>query len=211
MAKAAFASWNDRIAPVFDVSRSIHLVETDGRRIVNRKKVGVTGDMVSLKAACLAELGVGTLVCGAISKPLQVMISAYGIQVISFVAGDLQEVIQAWVGGRLGASEAYVMPGCRSVRDRRRHNTHNMNSGESKMDGRKGGGKGSGRGAGAGSQGGKGRRRGQAGRPAGAGPGQEANHSTCACPVCGYSESHERGVPCAGRLCPTCDIVLVRT
>lgn len=210
MAKAAFASWNDRIAPVFDVSRSIHLVETEGGRIVRQKAVGVAGDMASLKAACLAELGVGTLVCGAISKPLQVMIAAYGIQVISFVAGDLQEVIQAWAGGRLGVSDDYIMPGCQGNRGFGRRNMDNTNSGESRMRGRKGKKRGSGRGTDAGSPGGKGQGRGRAGRTGGVGPGQGWTLEACVCPVCGYSESHERGVPCAGKKCPTCDIILVR-
>jgi hypothetical protein len=35
MTKAAFATWNNRIAPVFDVTRSIQLVETEAGQIVN--------------------------------------------------------------------------------------------------------------------------------------------------------------------------------
>jgi hypothetical protein len=34
MMKAAFAHWDDRIAPVFDVAQWIHVVEADSGRIV---------------------------------------------------------------------------------------------------------------------------------------------------------------------------------
>ena len=115
MAKAAFSTWNDRIAPVFDVAHSIYLVESEAGRIVRQRQVGVTCDMANLKTAWLAELGVDALVCGAISKPLEEIISAYGIQVIAFVAGDLQEIIQAWACGK-------SMAGCRRCKPEENQN-----------------------------------------------------------------------------------------
>jgi ABC-type phosphate/phosphonate transport system substrate-binding protein len=39
------------------------------------------------------------------------MIIASGIQVKPFVAGDLREVIQAWLSGNL-EQDAFAMPGC---------------------------------------------------------------------------------------------------
>ena len=132
MTKAAFATWNDRIAPVFDVARSVQLVEIEDGQIVHQKKIGVTGDMANLKAAGLAELGIDTLVCGAISSSLQTMIAAYGIKVIGFVAGNLQEVIQAWACGRLADSAAFVMPGCRKPGRSRTRRENNMNREEKK-------------------------------------------------------------------------------
>lgn len=113
MIKAAFATWNDRIAPVFDVARSIQLVETEAGRIVRRTRASVDSEIPNQKALRLVELQVGTLVCGAISRPVQEMIRSYGIEVIPFVTGNLQEVIQAWLGGKLAGSADYTMPGCR--------------------------------------------------------------------------------------------------
>lgn len=50
------------------------------------------------------------------------MVAAYDIRVIPFVAGDLREVIRAWLGGGL-ESPFFAMPGCngrtRSVQGRR--------------------------------------------------------------------------------------------
>jgi predicted Fe-Mo cluster-binding NifX family protein len=119
MAKAAFASWNDRIAPVFDVAQWIQLVEIESGQIIRQIRANVAGEAPGQKAWRLAELEVGILVCGAISRSMQAVITAYGIEVIAFITGDLQEVIQAWVCGKLAGSDKYIMPGCR--RNRGRH------------------------------------------------------------------------------------------
>lgn len=210
MAIAAFAFWNDRIAPVFDVARSIQLVEIEDDQIVNQRPVGVTGDLANLKAACLAELGVGTLVCGAISKPLESMIAAYGIQVISFVAGNLQEIIQAWVCGKLADWDAYAMPGCHKAQRHRLQGADYTNPEESRMRGRKGRKKGTGQGADAGGQGRKGQGRGRGTPASGIDPGTVASRDACVCPNCGRLMAHERGVPCANHKCPKCGTIMTR-
>jgi predicted Fe-Mo cluster-binding NifX family protein len=63
------------------------------------------------KVINLAQLGVATLVFGAISRSLHEMVKSNGIQVIPFVAGDLGEVILAWLGGKLD-NDSFAMPGC---------------------------------------------------------------------------------------------------
>jgi hypothetical protein len=110
--KAAFAYWNGRISPVFDISRQIHVVEVASGRVVGESQEILPGDLPMQKVLRLSALGVDTLVCGAISKPLRELAGAYGIRVISFVAGDLGEIIQAWLGGGLD-DDAFAMPGCR--------------------------------------------------------------------------------------------------
>ena len=109
--KTAFSVWEQRIAPVFDTARQIHLVESDGTRITAEKAHAISGEDVPQKVAWLAEQGVTTLVCGAVSRPLQERISAVGIKVVPFVAGDLRQVIQASFDGSLNGA-AFTMPGC---------------------------------------------------------------------------------------------------
>jgi predicted Fe-Mo cluster-binding NifX family protein len=117
MMKTAFAVWNHRIAPVFDTARQIHLVEVKSGRVVSEADESLPDDPERGKGLRLADLGVDTLVCGAISHSVQGAVMAYGIRVIPFVAGDLHEVIQTWLSGG-GEMEKFAMPGCR---ERRRH------------------------------------------------------------------------------------------
>lgn len=94
--KTAFAYWDDRIAPVFDVASRICLAEVKDGRVVGETRETLDSELPAQKALRLAELGVDTLVCGAISRPLHEIVLGYGIQVIPFVAGDLREIIKAW-------------------------------------------------------------------------------------------------------------------
>lgn len=198
--KIAFAHWDNRIAPVFDTARQIHVIETESGRVVRETQETLSEDMTVQKVLRLVELGIGILVCGAISRSMQGLVSAYGIQVIPFVAGDLPEVIQAWLCGNL-MHDAFVMPGCRR-RGRQRfrgvqdiyQETNRMSGKGRKMD--TGGEKGKGRG---------GRRPGRIGGSPAAG-----TTGYCVCPQCGLREPHERGVPCLDRKCPKCGIAMTR-
>ncbi|MBU0966219.1 MAG: NifB/NifX family molybdenum-iron cluster-binding protein [Proteobacteria bacterium] len=115
MRKAAFAYWDNRLAPVFDSARQLYLVEVDTRGIALETQEMLPDDQPAQKALRLAELTVDTLVCGAISRSLHEMVSAYGIRVIPFVAGELREIILAWQSGNL-QEDAFAMPGCRRQR-----------------------------------------------------------------------------------------------
>lgn len=194
----AMSIWNHRIAPVFDVARDIRLVEVLGGRMIGQKQHVLSGELPVQRALQLVELGVETLICGAISRPVRAMIAGYGIQVIPFVAGNPEAVIQAWIKGGL-AEEVFMMPGCRR---RGRHPIHS-NTIESRevnlMNGKKQGGRGGGRGQGGG------------GRTVPAGNGTAAQSSGfCRCPQCGQREPHERGVPCVMQKCPKCGGTMTR-
>jgi predicted Fe-Mo cluster-binding NifX family protein len=197
--RTAFAAWNDRIAPVFDVARHIHIVETESGRIVEEAWEELTDDVPARKALHLAELDIGTLVCGAISRPLQEMLAAQGIRVVSFVAGDLREVIEAWRRGRL-EKDVFAMPGCcgrgRSRAPGGPEREERAMTGKNRDVNAGRGGGGQGRGAQ-----GFGRR----GGPLAAGPG-----GLCVCPRCGRREPHERGMPCTQKQCPTCGVAMTR-
>ena len=120
--RTAFASWNGRIAPVFDVARLVSVVESKaGRPVGEAQEVRLDGLAVN-RVFRLRELGVGALVCGAISRPLHELAARQGIRVVPFVAGELREVVQAWLSGGL-AGDAFAMPGCCR---RRRHRFHGM-------------------------------------------------------------------------------------
>lgn len=202
MMKAAFAYWDDRIAPVFDTARRIHVVEADSGRIVDETGE-VLGDVLpAQKALRLVELGVGTLVCGAISRSYHETVAAYGIRVIPFVAGDLSEVIQAWLSGNL-ESDTFVMAGCSGRGRGRRRGMRSTGKEDMTMPGGdrtgpRGPGGGQGRGQ-------VGQGRGRMGGPLAGGP-----VGTCVCPKCGHREPHERGAPCLQKKCPKCGTAMTR-
>lgn len=202
--KAAFAAWNDRIAPVFDVSEKIHLLEVEDGRVVRETRRVLSGNQPDQKARSLIEMGTEVLVCGAISKFLHDRITAGGIRVVPFIAGTLTEIIQAWLNGEL-RRDAYAMPGCRGRGHwglgREPGNFQEVYHMNERGRGRSGG-SGAGRGGGGAGRGGG---IGRGGGPRAAGPGGE-----CVCSKCGHVEPHERGVQCFNRTCPKCGSVMTR-
>ncbi len=185
--KAAFAVWNNRIAPVLDVARVVHLVEAESRRILIETDESLPGDPDPEKALRLTELGVDVLVCGAISRPMLAAIAAHG-----------REVIQAWLSGAL-EKEVFAMPGCRGRgRGRGFLGPNDLISEEYPMR--------------EGNRGGMGQRGGQGGGGRGRMGGPLAGGPTgfCVCPQCGHKEAHQRGTPCNQRNCANCGSVMAR-
>jgi predicted Fe-Mo cluster-binding NifX family protein len=109
--KAAFPTWNGRLAPVFDTAREITIVDVESGQVVARTEETLPDGLPAQKVMRLADLGVGSLVCGAISWPLREMATSVGIVVIPFVAGELNWAIEAWLAGTV-TSGHLAMPGC---------------------------------------------------------------------------------------------------
>ncbi len=197
--KVAFAIWNNRIAPVFDVARLLHIVEAENS-VINRSVEEILPiDLLPIKKAeRLRELGVKTLICGAISRPLYDTIVANGIDVIPFIAGELNEVVQAWLSGKFDWNQ-FAMPGCCGRRGRWQGGFHTKQQEVCFMNGNKRGMRG-GRG-----QGRQGQRFGRMGGGSAAGP-----SGKCICPQCGHKEPHQRGMPCFEQKCPQCGAAMAR-
>ena len=132
----AITSWNGRISPVFDVSRQVVVMEVKDGRIINRQEHDLESNEPSAKVIRLTELGVDTLICGAVSRPLADMIVARGIKLVPFVAGETDRVVEAYLAGNL-SNTVFAMPGCCGRRRRFRglRGRHDMDAyfGERKM------------------------------------------------------------------------------
>ncbi|MCB2153515.1 hypothetical protein KQI84_01405 [bacterium] len=180
MTTAAFAIWENRIAPVFDTARQLHIVQMSSGDVVAESQEALREEVPLQRANRLLGLGIETLVCGAISRTLFQVIQSAGVQVIAFIAGDLPDVVEAWQEGRL-EEERFAMPGCCGKPQRRR-----LGGGEEEP----------GRG-----------RRGYWNRQCGDGGTAE---TICVCTHCGHTELHQRGVPHSGRMCPECGMPMTR-
>ncbi len=109
--KIALAVWNGRISPVFDVSRQVILLEIENGIITGNSEEIFTDDDPLCRVCKLADLKVDMLICGAISRMLAGMLAAYKIRIIPFIAGESEEVIDAWLNNRL-PNPMLLMPGC---------------------------------------------------------------------------------------------------
>lgn len=115
--KIAVTVWEGRISPVFDVSREIVILTIERKAVVARSTEGIATTTSARKVDRLIELGVETLICGAISEPLHRELAARGVRVIGFVAGAVDEVVAILLAGSLPAA-AFAMPGSHGGRNR---------------------------------------------------------------------------------------------
>jgi predicted Fe-Mo cluster-binding NifX family protein len=110
--KTALTVWGDRISPVFDAAHTFLLAEIDNQRVISRNMEPFDPDHPSQTADRLVDLNVATLICGAISELPARLIETRGIEIISFIAGDAEEVLAAYARGKK-IVPVFLMPGCK--------------------------------------------------------------------------------------------------
>jgi len=109
--KVAIPVWNNYVSTAFDFAGRLLLVEIDNGQEIGRAEVPFDAEAIPQKALALKSLGADVLICGAISRALAQMVTASGIQVLPFVTGRIDDVLQAYLTGRL-AQPQFAMPGC---------------------------------------------------------------------------------------------------
>ena len=98
------------MSPVFDASRRVLVLEVVDGKVACEQREYLPDVDPRAKVAFLSCYGVEILVCGAISRSLKGLLTAYDIQVIPFVAGDLRVVIRTFLRSELPCPEL-AMPG----------------------------------------------------------------------------------------------------
>jgi predicted Fe-Mo cluster-binding NifX family protein len=109
--KIAVPIWQGRVSPVFDVAGQFVLVELVEGAEKSRRQHRLPDAEPQQRAALLVELQVETLICGAISQPLEALLTENGINVYGRVCGNVEDVLRAFAAGTLGQPR-FAMPGC---------------------------------------------------------------------------------------------------
>ena len=107
----ALSVWNDRIAPVFDVAVQLLLVALDDGKIVKQSLEQLPSESTLEKVIELQHLDINTLICGAVSRHVKSFLNMYKINVIAFISGDIQEVLESWLSDDFNEID-FAMPGC---------------------------------------------------------------------------------------------------
>jgi predicted Fe-Mo cluster-binding NifX family protein len=116
----AIPTLDARVSPVFDVAQTVVLVEFDADHELRRQMIPLHSPDLARRVAALSQNEVNVLICGAISRPLEAMLMAAGIRVLSQTCGAVEEVLRAFMAGRLN-DRAFLMPGCCGRRRQRRY------------------------------------------------------------------------------------------
>ena len=117
-ARVAIPIWNGRVSPVMDTACRLLVIDIVDGRQVSRKIINIPQGDMSYRASFISELGIETLICGAISQQFNQVIAASGTKTYPWCCGDVNEIVAAYSNGtfRIGS---FPSPGCRQ-RQRRR-------------------------------------------------------------------------------------------
>ncbi len=111
--RVAVTVWEQRVSPVFDAARTLliaELSETD-QGIVTTSFMSFDPDRLLDLVQALRAQDITVLICGAISEgPANVLESA-GFELVAFVAGNVQQVLQTFLQGGPFQGE-FALPGC---------------------------------------------------------------------------------------------------
>jgi predicted Fe-Mo cluster-binding NifX family protein len=110
----ALPVWNGRISPVFDVARTLTVVELDQRTERQRRAHEIRDEQPQARIAALVRWEVDLLICGAISPWLLGMLEANGVHVIAMIRGDFEDVLHAFVNERLDDPRLSMLSGMRT-------------------------------------------------------------------------------------------------
>ncbi len=108
--KVALPVWQGQVSSVFDFAHKLLVMELKNGGETDRQEIVLVEQSGPERAAMLKQLGVGVLICGAISRPLAEMINGSGIQVLPFVKGSAEQIINAYKARQLSQPK-YTMPG----------------------------------------------------------------------------------------------------
>jgi predicted Fe-Mo cluster-binding NifX family protein len=99
------------VGATLDFAGSFLLVDVEGGKSRGSREVSLDSAPPQILARRLQEWGVGTVICGAVSRCLWQDLQAQRIRVVPFVSGHTGDVLQAFMNGALENGE-FLMAGC---------------------------------------------------------------------------------------------------
>ena len=99
--KAAIPLFGKRISPRFDCAQSFVLVTILDQSVTSRQNQSIEDSMPFVKAQRLKDLNVDTLICNGVDEGTLESLKSLGIRVLSDIRGEVDEVIDLYIGGKL--------------------------------------------------------------------------------------------------------------
>ncbi len=110
--KVAITIWDERISPVFDSAHSLLIADIKDETIKSIIYESFNPQFEDRFTEKLNHLHIEVFICGAISQPYSTLIEANGIQLIPFISGSVNEILESYARGNPLAPD-FLMPGCR--------------------------------------------------------------------------------------------------
>jgi len=108
--RLCLACYENRLAVLFDNTGEFRMYSIEGTHISPAGHLSLPFSDLPSKVSSILSCGVNTLICGGISGCTLRFLASTDIDVIPWICGDIDTVLQAWQNNTL---EKLAMPGCR--------------------------------------------------------------------------------------------------
>lgn len=110
MTRVAVPKFKSRVSPVFDSCTRVLLVDIEQNREIARNEIYLDEFSLIERANILQKSRITTIICGGISDVLKNMLVNLHIGLITGIAGEVEQVVEAYMAGQLDDSR-FHMPG----------------------------------------------------------------------------------------------------
>jgi predicted Fe-Mo cluster-binding NifX family protein len=108
--RVAVTVWEDSVSTVCDFCSRLLIVDIEANEARNPLPLTFETQVWPTRVNRLRELGVGVLLCGAVSRPLERLLATAGIEVIAWLCGSVEEILRAYLDGGL-SDIRFILPG----------------------------------------------------------------------------------------------------
>ncbi len=100
-----------RVAPVLDWCSKIIIIPIEGADAASGRQIDVMEENTFGLMRTLRDKGIKTVICGALSPEMLNYGESLGLKIIYGIAGDIEEILQAYRERKLDRPR-YWLPGC---------------------------------------------------------------------------------------------------
>jgi predicted Fe-Mo cluster-binding NifX family protein len=104
--KVAIPRFGETVAPCFEYSATIAIFIVRGRKVVDQIDFCLQSREAFDRLRLLRDQGVNTLICGGVQAFFEDALVEIGISVISWVSGNVDDLLRRFLAGELVARDA---------------------------------------------------------------------------------------------------------
>lgn len=101
MKKVAIPRFGESVAPCFEYSATMAIFTVDGHEIIDQIDVTIRSQVAFDRVRLMRDHQVDTVICGGVNEVYEDMLRAHGVEVVSWVSGNVEDLLRDYLHGRL--------------------------------------------------------------------------------------------------------------
>ncbi len=116
--KVAIPRFGETVAPCFEYSATVAIFTIENDQVIAETDFTLQSQRALDRVRLLRDQGVDTLICGGVQDKIQDLMEAQGIRVISWVKGEVENLIEQFLRDELrpGSARLGAVPATPSTR-----------------------------------------------------------------------------------------------